>query len=93
MLLVHELPPLSVALIACHPPGQRIVAVRRGQGGYFATDYDGPEKSLAEARAIVDYINGRLGVSEEQKTTMVLRSMGRWPFAPVGANDASFTPS
>lgn len=74
----YDLPELCVALIGCNPPGERIVAIRRGKGGYYRTDYDSPNATLAEARAIVDELNATLGVSEEQKGLMIMRSMAKW---------------
>jgi len=74
----HELPDLCLALIACHPAGERIVAIRRGRGGYWSTDYDTPHMTLEEARQLVDELNEALGVSDDAKGVMVLRSMTQW---------------
>lgn len=73
-----ELPELCLALIGCNPAGERIVAIRRGKGGYYRTDYDTPATTLAQARKIVDELNATLGVSEDEKGLMILRSMVKW---------------
>ena len=79
-----DLPDLCFALIACYPAGQRIVAIKNGEGGYYTTDLDEEHYSVEQARAVVDKWNESLGVNEEQKTAMVLRSMNVW-----GAGHAS----
>jgi hypothetical protein len=76
-----DLPELCLALVGCNRGGERIVAIRRGRGGYYRTDYDSPNATLAQARALVDELNASLGVSEDQKGLMILRSMGKWPQA------------
>lgn len=74
----QDLPDMCLALIACHPAGERIVVVRRGRGGYWTTDYDAPDMTLEEARKLVDELNEALGVSEDAKGVMILRSMSKW---------------
>lgn len=72
------LPPLCYALLACNPAGERIVAIRRNENGYFLTSLDAPSQSLEQARATVDLLNRKLGVSEEQKQAMIGGSMFGW---------------
>ena len=60
----EERPELCFALISCYPPGQRIVAIKSGESGYFATTLD--NASLEQARAVVDRLNQKLLVSEDQ---------------------------
>lgn len=73
-----DLPEMCLALIACYPAGERIVAIRRGRGGYWRTEYDRPDLSLEEARKVVDELNDTLDVKADQQAEMVLRSMGQW---------------
>ncbi|HQR21835.1 MAG TPA: hypothetical protein PKV98_13260 [Burkholderiaceae bacterium] len=72
------LPPLCYALLACNPAGERIVAIRRNERGHFSTSLDAPSQSLEQARATVDLLNRKLGVSEEQKQAMIGGSMFGW---------------
>lgn len=72
------LPALCYALLACNPAGERIVAIRRGRKGYFTTSLDAPSQSLEQARAMVDLLNSKLGVSEFQKQAMIGGSMFGW---------------
>ncbi len=39
-----QLPALCYALLACNPAGERIVAIRRGESGYFTTSLDTPSQ-------------------------------------------------
>ena len=73
-----DLPPLCYALLACNPAGERIVAIRLGTSGYFTTSLDAPSQTLEQARATVDLLNRKLGISEAQKQAMIGGSMFGW---------------
>lgn len=85
-----KLPDLCYALIACHAPGERIVILKKGQCGYFCTDFDSPTSTLAIARQVVDMLNDRLGITEAQKLAMVAGSMAG--FHVPAANPDHYTP-
>jgi hypothetical protein len=44
-----SLPALCYALLACNPAGERIVAIGRGERGYFSTSLDAPSQTLEQA--------------------------------------------
>jgi hypothetical protein len=62
----EERPEPCFALISCYPPGQRIVAIKSGESGYFTTTLDNASWSLEQARAVVDRLDQKLLVSEDQ---------------------------
>jgi hypothetical protein len=66
---------MCFALIACHLPGKRIVAIKRGETGYYGTTLDDVSLSLEQAKAIVDHYNRKLEVSEAQKNALLIGSM------------------
>lgn len=70
-----KLPEKAFAFIACHEPGNRVVAVRRGESGYFKTDLDRVGASSDEAKAMVERYNRKLGVSLEQKAALLFGSL------------------
>jgi hypothetical protein len=70
-----KLPPLAFGFIGCHEPGKRIIAVRRGEQGYFATKLDRPSLSVENAKATVALMNQRLGVTVEQKSALLCGSL------------------
>ena len=63
---------------------------KKGQCGYFCTDFDSPTSTLAIARQVVDMLNDRLGITEAQKLAMVAGSMAG--FHVPAANPDHYTP-
>ena len=84
----EKLPRLCFAFIACHPAGERIVGIRRGQTGYFKTTLDDPGLTVENALDIVAAYNEKLEVSREQKEAMVSGSMFGW--GGTGADPATY---
>lgn len=74
----NKLPEQAFAFIACHPAGERIVCVRRGERGYFKTTLDDASLTVERAKAIVKTYNDRLGVTLEQKSAMIAGSLFGW---------------
>lgn len=84
----EQLPHLCFAYIACQPAGKRIVAIKRGECGYFTTTLDDPGLSTDHAKDIVAAYNERLEVSWEQQQAMINGSMFGWGAA--GADPATY---
>lgn len=82
------LPELCYATLACNTPGQRIVIIKRGESGYYGTDLDRPDLSLAQVSQLVVKLNNRLDVSPPQKEAMITGSMLGWHVP--GANPSAY---
>ena len=81
---LRKLPDICYALVACKAPGSRIVAIKAGERGHYVTSFDAEGMELASARVLVDRLNVRLGVTDEQHAAMVAGSM--FGFHVPGAN-------
>ncbi len=49
-----KLPEVCYAVMECNEPGSRIVALKRGQSGYYKTDYDNAQLDAAKLDVIVN---------------------------------------
>lgn len=81
------LPEVCYAALSYQELGRRIVMVKRGEAGCYLTDYDRPSLSLDEVNAMVDQLNGRLGVHAFQRDAMLAGSVFGWHVP--GANAAN----
>ena len=72
------LPKLCYVVVPGAAPGKRIGIVKRGEKGYYLTDFDttmAPEERVEEA---VKMMNERLKVSAAQSQAMLIGSMFGW---------------
>lgn len=75
---IDKLPEMSATFIEAAEPGKRIGLIKRGESGYYLTDYDTPKTSEQLARETVNHINARLGVTPAQAIAMEIGSMCGW---------------
>ena len=74
-LSVDKLPEMCYGLL---PSDNSIIVIKKGESGYFQTDFDKPESEEA-AETEVKRLNDQLGVTPDQRFTMELRSLsGNW---------------
>lgn len=66
----RKLPELCYAYLAQHEPGNRIVIIKRGEPGYYATTLDSPELPLEHGMGMVKTLNARLKVTPAQASAM-----------------------
>ncbi len=83
------LPKHSYVFIDGAAPGKRIGLIKRGEDGYYETDFDNGNATDDIVRAAIDGINRRLGVSTAQATAMHVGSMCGWHVP--GADPRSYT--
>lgn len=72
------LPRLCYAYLPTAEPGARIGLLRRGFSGYWQTDFDNSNVSGEFAQAMVNRLNGKLGVSKRQVAAMEIGSCFGW---------------
>jgi len=72
------LPELCMVYLGGNTPGERIGTIKRGEMGYYRSTYDDGRMTDAEAEALVDYINGKIGVTDAQAMAMTIGSMQGW---------------
>lgn len=72
----EQLPRMCFAFLLTAAPGNYVVAVKRGESGYFKTTYD--ESDPVKAESLVSHLNRKLGVSNEQAECMLNGSMFGW---------------
>jgi hypothetical protein len=65
-------------------PGKRIGMIKRGEAGYYPTNYDSAKASTKIAEQAVRELNARLHVTEAQALAMEMGSMFGWD--QTGAN-------
>jgi hypothetical protein len=89
----NNLPEMCFAFVESEAPGQYVAAVKNGERGYFATTYDEPDQE--KAKALVNLLNERLGVSALEAECMVTGSMFGWdvPGADPEFHAKTLTPS
>lgn len=73
-----QLPTLCYAFQEGAAVGDRIVQVRAGESGMYATTLDQGAMTAAEVHELIDFLNGRLGVTFEQREAMIGGSMFGW---------------
>lgn len=59
-------------------PGKRIGIVKRGESGYWLTDFDRAEHSEQLVESAVTAMNSKRGISPEQSEAMLIGSMFGW---------------
>ena len=57
-------------------PGKQVVAIRRGESGYFETSYD--EIDPTKAVSLVEHMNRKMGITPAQAEAMLVGSMFGW---------------
>lgn len=77
-LELRGLPVLCYTFVGSNSPGSRVVVVRRGHMGYWATDFDHAGLSHSEAKDLADRLNGKLGLAPDVVAAMVNGSMFGW---------------
>lgn len=70
------LPDSCFVFIASNGPGKYIGMVKRGERGYYQTDYDFEDKEMAIAT--VDFMNDKLNVTKLQAECMYNGSLFGW---------------
>jgi len=73
-----KLPEMCAVFQRHNPVGQRICMIKRGESGYYATDWDGSHMTPDQAEWTVNEINSRLEVTAAQALAMVIGSMNGW---------------
>lgn len=73
-----SLPELCYIHIRGNEFGKRIGIVKRGELGYYVTNYDNVKVSNKKIDEIVDFFNIRMGVTKEQAACMEIGSMFGW---------------
>lgn len=73
---ISDLPEMCFYFNHAAEVGKGIIAIKRGETGYYPTTYDEPNPD--HAKAIVDFMNKKLGVSEAEALLMVQASMVGW---------------
>ncbi len=86
----RNIPVCCYVKIAGAEPGQRIGIIKRGESGYYRTDFDHRSMDDDFVKAFVDDANKRLGVTSAQATAMQIGSMMGWD---VPGADASKGPA
>jgi len=77
----EALPQMCFAFLEGALPGERIVAIRRGEKGCYRTSLDDAETSVDQARELVDTMNRKLCISDEEREAMLGGSMFGWDTA------------
>lgn len=80
------LPDVCWTVVHGAKPGARIGCIKRGESGYYRSDYDQPEFTDAAVAALVNHMNMKLGLTKAQVTAMEIGSMMGWHVP--GANPA-----
>lgn len=70
------LPAMCAVFVASNSPGKYVGMVKRFESGYFPTTYD--ELDPEHAKALVDHINRKLGVTPLQAECMHTGSLFGW---------------
>lgn len=74
---MNTLPETCFAFIKSNDPGKYVVAIKRGESGFYHTTYD--ERDATKAKALVKQLNNnKLGVSDEHAEAMLAGSMFGW---------------
>lgn len=71
-----ELPDMCFSYVSSFAPGKNVVAIKRGERGCFSTTHD--EAHPEKAKALVEHLNNKLGVTPEQAECMSIGSMFGW---------------
>lgn len=86
--MTNELPKLCYTFIRTNPPGERIGLIKRGQTGYYKTDFDRPTISAEAAADIVSRLNNKMQLTCEQVSAMEAGS--RFGFDVPGADPCAY---
>lgn len=73
-----KLPELCYVHIWGAAPGGRIGIIKRGEMGYYQTDFDSKTASQDIVEKVVSDLNRRLGVAKKQAMAMQIGSMRGW---------------
>lgn len=71
--MVHD---WCYTIILGKPAGENVGAIKRGEGGYYALDYNWGDTDEAEKTA--RWLNNERGISEEDQREMEIKSMFHW---------------
>lgn len=74
--MLNALPDMCFSFSHHAAPGKYVIAIKHGETGYYPTTYDEPDPE--KAKALVDHLNAKLGVSQEQRECMENGSMFGW---------------
>jgi len=75
------LPELCYAAAITQPIGQRVALIKRGESGYYPSQYDNEHLSLEDVTQLVEHLNKQLRVSQIQARAMLNGSMFGWNVA------------
>ena len=81
-------PPLCFAIDGCQADGKRIIAIKRGEVGFFETRFSTEDASDEELVQCVNSLNEALGVTRQIKAAMVWGSL--YGFDTPGADPANY---
>lgn len=73
-----DIPELCYVFIHSAKPGKRIGIIKRGESGYYPTDFDSPTTPTELAIMAVEHFNKKLGVSPAHAEAMHVGSMFGW---------------
>ena len=76
--LFERLPELCYTMVSGNAPGERIGIIKRGESGYYLTDFDSKTTSKEIVEECVAEFNKRLGVKPSQVEAMEIGSMFGW---------------
>lgn len=79
-----NLPGMCFYFLESNAPGKQVVAIQRGECGFFLTTYD--ETDPEKAKVLVTHMNKKLGVTDAQAECMLVGSIFGWevPGAQLG---------
>lgn len=84
----NDLPSFCYTFIRTNPPGERIGLIKRGQTGYYKTDFDFPLTPADAAADLVSRLNKKMQITEEQVSAMEAGSL--FGFDVPGANPCAY---
>jgi hypothetical protein len=71
-------PEICYIVIETNAPGERIGLVKRGEKGFYPTDYDRDSAAIGIVREFVAHMNDKLGVDALEARAMACGSMFGW---------------
>ncbi|HMJ44225.1 MAG TPA: hypothetical protein VK522_18310 [Pseudolabrys sp.] len=76
--MTNKLPETCYVFIAGATPGERVGLIKRGETGYYKTDFDSKTASAEIVHQAIGEMNDRLGVDKAEAIAMEIGSMFGW---------------